>query len=39
MGHKKNKVSMRQKAAEKKRFIIMGCVAALILAMIFYLIG
>ena len=39
MGHKKNKINARQKAAEKKRFIIMGSVTALILAVIFYLIG
>lgn len=39
MGHKKQKVNAAQKAAERRRFIIMGCVAALILAMIFYLIG
>lgn len=39
MGHKKDKVNAAQKAAEKKRFIIMGGVTAVILAIIFYLIG
>lgn len=39
MGHKKNKVNACQRAAEKKRFLIMGTVTALILAVIFYLIG
>ena len=39
MGKKKNKVNAAQKAAEKKRFLIMGTVTAIILAVIFYLIG
>ena len=39
MGKKKNKVSKVQKAAEKRQFIIMGSVAAAILALIFYAIG
>lgn len=39
MGKKKSKVNAAQKAAEKKQFLIMGGVAALILAAIFYSIG
>lgn len=39
MGKKKNKVNAAQKAAEKKRFLIMGAVTAVILAIIFYSIG
>ena len=39
MGKKKNKVNAAQRAAEKKRFIIMGAVTAVILTIIFYLIG
>jgi len=39
MGKKKNKVTAKQKAAEKKRFLIMGGVTVFIIAIIFYLIG
>lgn len=39
MGKKKNKVNAAQRVAEKKRFIIMGAVTAVILTIIFYSIG